>query len=277
MNKCAMVTGGSRNIGQGIAVVLAEHGYDVAITYATRIEGALETKRQIEALGRRCFIYEAHLENEDDPARVIKAAHDDLGRLDVMVCNAGQDRRHSILTVTADEMDFLFENTMRNYFLCTGAAARHMVKDGIEGSIILITSVRGECAHPDDFLYGAMKAGMKRAVESMALELSQYNIRVNCMAPGAVWPPRADGKIPTSPFIQDSIPLHRVGTPRDIGESVAFLAGEQSSYITGISLRADGGLMLPGMMEKQEASVWINKDWTERNKARAIEILEEEE
>jgi NAD(P)-dependent dehydrogenase (short-subunit alcohol dehydrogenase family) len=115
--KCAMVTGGSRNIGQGISVVLAEYGFDLAITYATGIDGAMETKKQIEALGRRCFIYEAHLEKPEEPAQAVSRARKDLGRLDVMVCNAGRDARQSVLTATAEDLDFLYANNLRNYFL----------------------------------------------------------------------------------------------------------------------------------------------------------------
>ena len=274
MNKCAMITGGSRHIGQGIAVVLAEYGYDVAVTYATNPDGAKETQRQVENLGRRCFIYEARLENPEAPERVINRARADLGRLDVMVCNAGKDTRNSILTITAEELDYLYANNLRNYFLCAGAAARVMVRDGTEGSIIMITSVRGQLPHPDDFYYGGLKAAMDRACKSMALDLSAYNIRVNCIAPGAVWKPDKDGNYPDTPFLRESIPLHRSGYVRDIGEAAAFLAGERSAYITGTTLLVDGGLSLPGLWEQREAIPW---DWKMRKSKvydKAMEMLE---
>lgn len=277
MNKRAVVTGGSRNIGQGIAITLAKKGYDLAITYATNPDGANETKRQIEEFGRRCFVYEAHLDLCDEPAKLMANVYRDLGGIDVLVCNAGKDRRHSVLTITSEDMDFLYNNTIRNYFLCISAAAKYMVRDDTKGSIIVISSVRGELAHPDDFFYGAMKAGLNRAVESLALELSQYNIRINSVAPGAIWPTRS-GEAPNSPFIKNSIPLHRTGTPEDIGEAVAYLAdNELSGYVTGITLTVDGGLKLPGMWEKYEAVDWVNKDWLSRTRDKAIKILEESE
>ncbi|MCL2100029.1 MAG: SDR family oxidoreductase, partial [Oscillospiraceae bacterium] len=254
--KCAMVTGGSRHIGQGIAVVLAEHGYDLAITYASSPDGALNTKKQVEALGRRCFIYEAHLEKPEVPEKIVTQARAELGRLDVMVCNAGRDTRNSVLTASAEDLDFLYANNLRNYFLCTGAAARHMVKDKTEGSIILITSVRAQLAHPDDFHYGGIKAAMERACKSMALDLSAYNIRVNCVAPGAIWRPDKEGNLPDTPFLRESVPLHRTGYVRDIGEAAAFLAGDKSAYITGVTLTVDGGLSLPGLLEQREAIPW---------------------
>jgi len=255
-NKCAVVTGGSRHIGQGIAVTLAGYGYDIAITYATSLNGAKETQRQIEAMGRRCFIYEAHLEQPDVPEKVINQARADLGRLDVLVCNAGKDTRNSVLTVTAEDLDFLYANNLRNYILCSGAAARHMVNDKTAGSIIMVTSVRGQLPHPDDFYYGGLKAAVDRACKSMALDLSAYNIRVNCIAPGAVWRPDKAGNIPDTPFLRESVPLHRSGYVRDIGEAAAFLAGERSAYITGITLLVDGGLSLPGLLETNSAIPW---------------------
>jgi len=272
--KCAMVTGGSRHIGRGIAVVLAEYGYDIAITYATSPDGAKETQRQVEALGRRCFIYEAHLEQPDAPEKAVNRARKDLGRLDVMVCNAGKDTRNSVLTATAEDMDYLYANTVRNYFLCVGAAARHMVNDKTEGSIIMITSVRGQLARFDDFLYGGMKAAMDRACKSMALDLSAYNIRVNCIAPGAIWRPDKDGNLPDTPFLRESIPLHRSGTVRDIAEAAAFLAGERSAYITGITLLADGGQALPGLWEQHNAIPWKSPHWNPRHYEKAMEMLE---
>ena len=273
MSKTALVTGGSHNIGQGIAIVLAEKGYDVAITYNTRLEGALETKKAVEELGRRCFIYQASLNEIDVPVKTVNQAHRDLGHIDLMVCNAGRDSRVSILAVTEEDLRFLYENNYRNYILCASAAARHMVNDKIAGSIIFITSTRGEQAYPDDFVYGSFKAAIRRACESIALELSQYNIRVNCVAPGATWP-IVKGHDPNKlPFMRDSIPLHRSGTARDNGEAVAFLASDEASYITGVSLRVDGGLILPGMMEGYDAIPWVRKEWLDKTKEKGMELL----
>ena len=146
--KCAVVTGGSSGIGQGIALVLAEHGYDVAITYGKNPEGAEKTRRQIEALGRRCFAYQATMTEPEVPARVVNQAHRDLGRIDTIVCNAGQTRHYSVLDVTVEDMDYLYQLNYRSYVLCAGAAARHMVADKIKGSIFFITSSRGTRAYP---------------------------------------------------------------------------------------------------------------------------------
>ena len=271
MTLCAVVTGGSSNIGQGTAIVLAEHGYDVAITYAKNKAGANKTKQQIESLGRRCFVYKAHLQNPDEVVEMIHRAYDDLGRLDCLVCNAGRESRKSILTTTVEELDFLYDNTLRNYLLCIGTASRIMVKEKIQGSIVMMTSMRARVAHSDGFLYSSFKAAMEQGCKSIALDLSEFNIRVNCVAPGAIWPPDWDNA-----FIRESIPLHRSGTPRDVGEAVAFLAGEKSSYITGTTILVDGGLSLPVLLEQDKAIPWKYEGWSEQRYEEAMELLEKE-
>jgi len=279
MSKTAVITGGSHNIGQGIAIVLAEQGYDVAITYRNRLEGAKETQAKIEALGRKCFIYHAVLDDADAPQQVLDQAYKDLGHIDLMVCNAANGgARGSVLTSTPEKVDAVYYLNFRNYILCAGAAARYMVKDHIAGNIIFITSSRGERAYVNDYLYGGFKAGIQRATESMALDLSTYNIRVNCVAPGAVWPEDpANPDSAKTPFTTESIPLHRVGTARDIAEAVAFVASEKGSYMTGITLRIDGGLILPGMQEGYEKIPWRREEWQKEMYDEAQNMISEHE
>lgn len=276
--KTAVVTGGSHNIGQGIAITLAKLGYDLAITYRSRREGALETQDQIQKMGRRCFIYAASLEDPKTVQNVIDQAHEDLGSIDLLVCNAGNGGfRGSVLSVTPEEVDAVYTVNFRNYILCAGAAARYMVKDHIAGNIIFITSTRAERAYAEDYLYGGLKAGIQRAAKSMALDLSSYNIRVNCVAPGAIWPedPNNPERV-RSPFVKESIPLHRVGRAEDIGEAVAFLASDKASYITGISLNVDGGLILPGMQEGYTKIPWVHQEWKDKMYQEAMDQMKQE-
>ena len=245
--KTALITGGSSGIGQGIAVVLAEEGYDVAITYGGNPDGAAQTQREIQAMGRECFVYQASMHEADVPERMVKQAVADLGHLDLLVNNAGKSPFKTLLLSTAEDMDYLYGLNYRGYLLASGAAARHMVLNGIKGSIIFITSSRAERAYPYDFLYGGLKAALKRSCESLALELSPFGIRVNCVAPGATkvrdsWDGTKDNFIAR-------IPAGRFGTPRENGHVVAFLASEKAAYITGVTVRVDGGLILPGMPE----------------------------
>jgi len=274
--KCAAVTGASGHIGRGIALSLAGRGFEIAASYAKNAEGAFETKRLVEAKGGSCKLYEARLDETDGPSRLVNAIRRDFGRIDAIVCNAGKDTRGSVLTATSAQLDYLYQNNLRNYYLCVGAAARHMVRDEIKGSIVLITSVRAKRAHPDDFLYGSIKAAMERACESMALDLSPYGIRVNCVAPGAIWHPDKFGNIPLTPFVRESIPMRRCGTSAEIGDVVAYLACDESSYVTGTTLLVDGGLSLPGMNEEGAPTKWMSEGWAEKNRTAAMKILEDE-
>ncbi len=277
MSKKALVTGGSHNIGQGIAVVLAEKGYDVAITYRSRADGAEETRKAVEALGRKCYVFQAELSQEDAPQRVVDQAYDALDGLDLTVCNAANPSgRGSILSATPEFINNLFALNFRNYLLTASASSRYMVRDGVPGVILFITSSRARRAYPDDYLYGGFKAGIERACESMAIDLCRYGIRVNCVAPGCIW--MRDGGCPDPeeyPFLKNGIPLHRSGTAREVGEAVAYLASEEAGYITGISLRVDGGLILPGMREgKEPNALWYDSNWQDKVRAEAMEMLE---
>lgn len=275
MNKTALVTGGSHNIGQGIAIALAKHGYDVSITYNNRKEGALDTQQQIEALGQKCWIYQASLEQEDIPQKTVDQAHQDMGHIDLLVCNAANGGvRGSVLTITSKYLNDIFALNFRNYILCAAAATRHMVADKISGNVIFITSTHGSRAYPDDFLYGSLKAGIERAAESMALDLGSYGIRVNCIAPGCIWPLHPDRPVP--PFVTECIPMQRVGTPAEIGELTAFLASDAGSYITGMTIKQDGGLVLPGMMEwGGPPPVWLSREWHQHEYETAMKMLDE--
>ena len=278
----ALVTGASSGIGQGTAIVLAEHGYDVAITYSRNEAGAHETRRQVETLGRRCLIYQASLEEEGVAERMVRAARDGLGGLTLLVNNAGRDTRNSVLTATREDMRYILETNFYAYCLAAGEAARGMVRDGTRGSIIFVTSTRGESAHPDDFLYGGIKAAINRAAASMALDLSPYGIRVNCVAPGATRVRESrvpEGFVAGSPLggrpyypVDPYIPAGRLGTPRENGELIAFLAGDRCPYITGTVIRVDGGLVLPGLAEGFAPTTWISPEWVARHRAKMDEV-----
>lgn len=272
--RMALVTGGSHGIGRGIAITLAQHGYDVATTYHTRRDDALAVQARIQGMGRRCFLRQASLEDPEVPTQVVKWAIGELGRLDAMICNAGRTITHSILNITNADIDLLFNLNFRAYLLCAGEAARHMVKRNAPGSIIFITSSRAERAYPEDALYGGFKAGITRACASMALDLAPYGIRLNCIAPGATEINTVDEALPSS--LDCIIPLGRRGTPREVGEAVAYLTSDAAAYITGITLRLDGGLILPGSPESLAAETrWHNTAWAQKQYEMMMKAEEE--
>ncbi len=273
----ALVTGGSSGIGKGIALVLAEQGYDVAVTYGDNAEGGLETVEEIRALGRRGFCYQADLSTSDAPERVVRQAIADLGHLTLLVNNAGRTIHHSVMFTSAQEMDYIYGLNYRAYLLCTGAAARHMAKRGIKGCILFITSTHGERAYANDVMYGSLKAGINRACQSIALDLAPYGIRANCIAPGATnvrdWNERS--------AFAEAIPLQRFGTPRENGELAAFLASDKCTYITGATIRVDGGLILPGMIEGSRLQPELvhaqtAPDWLQKVRKMVDDLPEEE-
>ena len=134
-------------------------------------------------------------------------------------------------------------------------AGAYMKEHGIQGNIINVTSSRGERAYPEDGLYGALKAGLNRAIQSFALDVAEYGIRVNNVAPGAIRVRTRQERIAdgNNPDFWDElgtrIPLKRCGLPEDVANAVSFLASDKASYITGITIRVDGGLILPGPPE----------------------------
>lgn len=253
--KKAIVTGASRGIGRGIAACLAREGYDLAISYVTKGEEALALAEEVkEKYGTRCDCFQASLERPGAGVELFEKSVQALGGLDLLVNNAGVTRFENLLDMTPEVFDLLFNLDFKNYILMMQAAARHMVRHGVKGSLINITSSRGERAYAGDFLYGGLKAGLNRAIQSIALDLAPYGIRVNNVAPGATRirtkaELSAAGREDFWDELGGKIPMERCGTPEDIGEAVAFLASEKASYITGVTLRVDGGLILPGMPE----------------------------
>jgi NAD(P)-dependent dehydrogenase (short-subunit alcohol dehydrogenase family) len=250
VSKHAFVTGGSRGIGAGIVRVLSESGYDTAFTFHEMESDAEALKKEVEAKGRRCFYYQASLEKAEVPMEVTARAIGDLGGIDLLVCNAGVTKHNDLINLDPALMEFLYGLNYRSYILCSKAAAGDMVSRGVPGNIIFITSTRGLRAYPEDSLYGGFKAALNRSAESMALDLAKYNIRVNCVAPGAT---AIRGNFTQEELsagtLPPKIPLGRLGTPREVGCLVRYIASDEAAYMTGNIIKLDGGLILPGMQE----------------------------
>ena len=258
MSKKAIVTGASRGIGKGIAMCLAAEGYDLAISYASKKEEAEKVAEQIrETYHTRCQIYQASLQEKGVGKALFDQAVSDLGGLDLLVNNAGLTIFESLQEIKEETLDLLINLDFKNYILMMREAANYMIASGTKGNIINITSSRGEQSYPEDGLYGGLKAGLNRAICSFALDVSQYGIRINNVAPGAIRIRTREeliegGNVAMADFWDElgtRIALGRAGLPEDIGQAVAFLASDRASYITGMTLRVDGGLILPGMPE----------------------------
>ena len=260
-NKKAIVTGGSRGIGAGIALKLAEEGYDLAISYASKRDAAETVAAQVrEKYGRTCHIFQAVMEEEGVPEKFIHDAIKSLGGVDLLVNNAiHPGLGGSILDIKTEELDMLMRADLRAVILCTREVARYMAKHEIKGNIIMISSMRAERPMPNAGLYSGFKAGINQMMKCFCLDLATFGIRVNAIEPGAVAVRTNEELLQTGmreeivkskeEFAQ-RIPLGRKGTPNDIAEAVAFLASDKASYITGAVLLVDGALTIPGFPER---------------------------
>lgn len=255
MNKKAVVTGGSNGIGLGIVRCLAESGYDIALSYHSHREGAEAIQSEVrEHYGRECHIMQANYVEDGAGKRFFAQAVTALGNIDLLVNNAGITRFESIFDLTEETMDTVLKVDFRNYMILMREACLFMRKKGVCGSIVNITSTRGERAYPKDAVYGGVKAALNRALQSVALDAAPYGIRVNGVAPGATRVNskaeiEAKGQPDYLEELSKEIPLRRPGMPEDIGQAVVWLASDKASYVTGVTLRVDGGLILPGPPE----------------------------
>src|ERR671916_808070 len=246
MSPVAIVTASDSGIGQESAKSLAESGFDVGITYREDEVGARETLSAVEAAGRRGAVRKLDLTIFADAANVIDELTDSLGDLDVLVNNAGTgDPTGDFLELSFDEWRRVIDTNLSGAFLCAQRAARRMVAAGNGGRIINITSVHEHIPRTGASAYCASKGGLGLLTKVMAMELAQYGITVNAIAPGEIATPMT-GAEDTDPgtIERPNLPLGRPGHAREIAAWVAFLASGRTSYATGASLIVDGGLML---------------------------------
>jgi NAD(P)-dependent dehydrogenase (short-subunit alcohol dehydrogenase family) len=244
MSPVAVVTASDSGIGQESAKALAESGFDIGITYKEDKDGAEETLAAVEAAGRRGEIRHLDLTILPDATNVIDELADSLGGLDVMVNNAGTgDPTGDFLELSYDEWRQVIDTNLSGAFLCSQRAARRMVERG--GRIINITSVHEHIPRTGASAYCASKGGLGLLTKVMAMELAEYGITVNAIAPGEIATPMTGAEDEDPGTIErPNLPLGRPGHAREIAAWVAFLASEKASYATGASFVVDGGLML---------------------------------
>jgi 3-oxoacyl-[acyl-carrier protein] reductase len=240
--RTALVTGAGGGIGRGIALALAEAGFQIAVNDLAGSPGADGTVAEIVAAGGEAYVVPADVRRAADVTAMVDAVVERSGTLDVLVNNAGVQTWTPLLEVTEEEWDMVIATNLKGCFLCTQAAARRMRVQG-HGSIVNIGSGCNKVAFPRLVAYTASKGGIEMFTKVAAVELGPLGIRVNCVAPGAIEIPRTRLEDPDYAETWGRIsPLRRVGVPQDIAGVVAFLAGDAASFVTGQTIWVDGGL-----------------------------------
>jgi len=242
--KTAIITGGSRGIGKGIAEVFAKNGANVAFTYSSSSAAAEELEAELSALGVKAKAYQSNAADfnaaQDLVAEVLK---DFDGRIDVLVNNAGITKDNLLMRISEEDFDTVIEVNLKSVFNMTKAVQRTMLKQR-GGSIINMSSVVGVKGNAGQTNYAASKAGIIGFSKSVALELGSRNIRSNVVAPGFIeteMTAKLDEKVVEG--WRAGIPLKRGGSPEDIANACVYLGSDLSTYVTGQVLNVDGGML----------------------------------
>lgn len=247
----ALITGASRGIGRGIALCLAEEGADVVVNYRTHPDEAQEVADAIEEMGQQALIWQADVADREAVAEMFAGAVAHFGHVDIAVANAAYSVREPVLE--ANWADFLrtIEVTQFGVFHTCQMAAQQMAKQGIRagrsaGKIIVISSVHQETPVPHSAAYNMSKAAINHLAETMAIELAPHHINVNAINPGWIDTP-GERRFYSEEDLREGakkIPWKRMGVPEDIGKAAAYLASDDADYVTGATLRVDGGFIV---------------------------------
>ena len=239
----ALVTGASRGIGKEIALELARNRYRVAVNHYNDPPEMVEaTMAEIRGLCPDAIVVQADIRSSAQVASMFQRVVSTFDRLDLLVNNAGVQTWKPLLDVTEEEWDLVIDTNLKGCFLCTQHAARNM-KDHGGGSIVNLGSGCNKLAFPSLVAYTASKGGIEMFTKEAAVELGQYNIRVNCIAPGSIESARTREEDPDYAGTWSKLtPLGRVGTAADIAPTVVFLASKGASFISGQTIWIDGAL-----------------------------------
>ena len=244
VTRAAVVTGGSRGIGRAVCVALAKQGCNVIVNYCHGETNAQETVALCKAEGVEAVAVQADVSTAEGCKKLFDEAMNAFGRVDVLVNNAGITRDNLILRMTEADFDAVLNANLKGAFLCCKEAARRMVRQRY-GRIINLSSVVALRGNAGQTNYAASKAGIIGLTKSLARELASRNVTVNVVAPGFIETDMT-AALPEAVRAEmaKGIPAGRAGRPEDVANAVAFFAAEQSSYLTGQVLCADGGMAM---------------------------------
>lgn len=240
--KIAIVTGASQGIGLACAQRLVREGARVMLV-DVKPEGA----QAAAVLGEAARFFRADVGVKQEVDAMIAATLDAFGQIDILVNNAGITHAADFLDLGEDDFDRVLRINLKSMFLCSQAAAREMVRRGVGGCIINMSSVNAELTIPNQVPYVVSKGGVNQLTRVAAISLAEHGIRVNAIGPGTILTELAKNAVLGSPQARHTIlsrtPLGRCGEPEEVAAICAFLASDDASYVTGQTLYADGGRM----------------------------------
>ncbi len=241
-NKTALITGGSRGIGEAIVLKFAEHGANIAFTYLSSEEKAQALVARVQEMGVKAVAYKSDAADFASAEALVNEVQKEFGKIDICINNAGISRDNLLLRVNEEQWDEVMNANLKSVFNLTRHVVRGMMKER-SGSIINMSSIVGIKGNAGQSSYAASKAGIIGFTKSVAQELGSRNIRCNAIAPGFI-------ETDMTHYLKEGdadqwfnkIPLHRFGKPEEIADVALFLASDLSSYVTGQVISACGGM-----------------------------------
>ncbi|MEH7333716.1 SDR family oxidoreductase [Neobacillus drentensis] len=244
--KSAIITGGDSGIGKSVAIYFAKEGADIAIVYLEEHGDAEETKKLIEAEGRRCLLYAGDIGNEDYCKDIVHKIISEFGKLDILVNNAAEQHpQKSLLNITSAQLENTFRTNIFSYFYMTKMTLPYL-KNG--ASIINTASITAYEGNEQLLDYSATKGAIVTFTRSLAKSLAPQGIRVNGVAPGPIWTPLIPSTFPADQVATfgSTTTMGRPGQPCELAPSYVFLASDDSSYVSGQMIHVNGGTIVNG-------------------------------
>ncbi|MEI2402074.1 glucose 1-dehydrogenase [Niallia taxi] len=243
--KVVAITGASTGLGRAMAVRFGQEGANVVINYFSEEEDAMSAKKEVEEAGGQSIIIQGDVTKEQDVINIVETAVKHFGKLDIMINNAGIENPVPSHEMTLENWEKVIGTNLTGAFLGSREALKYFVENDVKGNVINMSSVHEMIPWPTFVHYAASKGGVKLMTETLALEYAPKGIRVNNIGPGAINTPInaekfADPK--KRKDVESMIPLGYIGKPEQIAAVAAWLASDESSYVTGITLFADGGM-----------------------------------
>jgi NAD(P)-dependent dehydrogenase (short-subunit alcohol dehydrogenase family) len=245
-DKLALITGGDSGIGRAVAVLFAKEGADVSIVYFNEHRDARETKRLVEAQGRKCLLIAGDIGDERFCRAAVAQTKREMGAIDILVNNAAEQHpQKSITEISAKQLERTFRTNIFAMFFLTKAVVPQLRTGGVIINTASVTAYRGS---PELLDYSATKGAIVAFTRSLSQALADKKIRVNAVAPGPIWTPLIPSTFPAkevATFGSDT-PLGRAGEPEEVATCFVFLASDDSSYMTGQVLHPNGGRVVNG-------------------------------